>query len=129
MDTYREQAKQLIRWHRERNYSIGEKFRLLERYWHLTDIEALETPLPLAVAQEIVAVEAGFQSWSALKASATNAETPPKPDEGEPKFCGVEFPQRLVRQAWGGLDFYVRDKDGNVVSFVQFRNPDAATVG
>jgi catechol 2,3-dioxygenase-like lactoylglutathione lyase family enzyme len=216
LDTYRKQAKQLIRWHRERNYSIGEKFRLLERYRHLTDIEALETPLPLAVAQEIVAVEAGFQSWSALKASATNAETPPKPDEGEPKFLsvipilfvrdvtkaaafyterlgfrldflhgrppfyasvsrghacihlrfvhtqtyftelaskegslilatievrnvkalfeeyehsGVEFPQRLVRQAWGGLDFYVRDIDGNVVSFVQFRNPDATTVG
>jgi uncharacterized glyoxalase superfamily protein PhnB len=33
---------------------------------------------------------------------------------------GVDFPQRLVRQFWGGLDFHVRDPDGNVFSFVQF---------
>jgi uncharacterized glyoxalase superfamily protein PhnB len=37
---------------------------------------------------------------------------------------GVEFPQRLVRQAWGGLDFHVRDIDGNVISFVEFRDLD-----
>jgi hypothetical protein len=35
----------------------------------------------------------------------------------------VDFPQRLVRQAWGGLDFHVRDPDGNVISFVQNRGP------
>jgi uncharacterized glyoxalase superfamily protein PhnB len=39
---------------------------------------------------------------------------------------GVEFPQRLVRQAWGGLDFHVRDVDGNVISFVEFRQPEPA---
>jgi len=38
----------------------------------------------------------------------------------------VDFAQRLVRQAWGGLDFHVRDPDGNVISFVQHRTvPDA----
>ena len=31
IETYRKQAKQLVRWHRERNYSIGEKLRLIER--------------------------------------------------------------------------------------------------
>jgi uncharacterized glyoxalase superfamily protein PhnB len=216
IDTYRKRAKQLVRWHRERNYSIGEKFRLLERYRHLTDIEALEAPLPLTVAQEIVAVEAGFENWLALKAaSANNIKSPTTPTEnadateaepaflnavpilfvrnvkraanfyserlgfnvdflhGSPPFygsvsrdraclhlrfvhnetffaqlaarevslilatievrnvkslfeqyerSGVEFPQRLVRQAWGGIDFYVRDVDGNVISFVEFRS-------
>ncbi len=39
IETYRKQAKQLIRWHRERNYSIGGKVRLLERYRHLNDVE------------------------------------------------------------------------------------------
>ncbi len=29
---------------------------------------------------------------------------------------GVEFAQPLVRQAWGGVDFHVRDIDGNVIS-------------
>lgn len=207
IDTYRKQAKQLVRWHRERNYSIGEKLRLLERYRHLTDIEALNRPLPLTLAQEIVAVEAGFENWTALKASATNLKQTPPRIEGqptllnavpilfvrdvskaaafyeemlafqvdflhgnppfygsvsrdhsclhlrfvhEPNFAalaareeslilatlevrnvkalfeeyqrrGVEFAQRLVRQAWGGIDFKVRDVDGNVISFVQYQ--------
>ncbi len=33
---------------------------------------------------------------------------------------GVEIAQRLVRHPWGGLDFHVRDPDGNTISFVQF---------
>ena len=207
IDTYRKQAKQLVRWHRERNYSIGEKFRLLQRYRHLTDVEALDTPLPLTVAQEIVAVEAGFENWAALKSSAELAKPVSTPVAGkpmlqgavpilfvrdvekaaafyadqlgfqidflhghppfygsvsrdhaclhlrfvhEPNFAGwaareqslilatievrnvkmlfeeyerrgAQFPQRLVRQAWAGLDFHVRDIDGNVISFVQYR--------
>ena len=212
IDTYRKQAKLLVRWHRERNYSIGEKFRLLERYRHLTDIEALDTPLPLTVAQEIVAVEAGFRNWAALRASTTDVKRSSRSVEGkpaclsavpilfvrnvraaaafyadrlgfqvdflhgrppfygsvsrdrsclhlrfvhEPNFAalasregslilatievqnvkglfeeyerrGVEFPQRLVRQAWGGIDFHVRDVDGNVISFVQYRQQGSA---
>jgi catechol 2,3-dioxygenase-like lactoylglutathione lyase family enzyme len=210
IDTYRKQAKQLVRWHRERNYSIGEKFRLLERYRDLTDVEALDTPLPLTIAQEIVAVEAGFENWAALKAAATDVKPASMPIEGEPtllsavpilfvrdvrkaaafyaerlafqidflhgnppfygsvsrgRSClhlrfvhepnfaalaaregslilasievrnvkklfdeyesrGVEFAQRLVRQAWGGLDFHVRDLDGNTISFVEYRQPE-----
>ena len=27
----------------------------------------------------------------------------------------VDFAQRLVRQPWGGLDFHVRDPDGNAI--------------
>lgn len=211
LDTYRKQAKQLLRWHRERNYSIGEKLRLLERYRQMTDVEVLEMAMPLTLAQEIVAVEAGFRDWAALKA-ASGDPAGPSPDEadepmlsnavpilfvndvaraaafyeqklgfqidflhGKPPFYGsvsrddarlhlrfvhqtnftelvareqslilamievsavkalfeefarrdVVFAQRLVRQPWGGLDFHVRDPDGNVISFVQFRRPHA----
>jgi uncharacterized glyoxalase superfamily protein PhnB len=165
--------------------------------------------MPLTLAQEIVAVEAGFKNWAVLKAAggdvarpspskrrgATMASVVPilfvrnvaaaaafyseklgfeidflhgKPpfygsvsrDQAclhlrfvhEPNFTelaaregslilatievadvkalfeeyetrGVDFPQRLVRQAWGGLNFHVRDPDGNVISFVQYRRP------
>jgi catechol 2,3-dioxygenase-like lactoylglutathione lyase family enzyme len=212
IDTYRKQAKQLVRWHRERNYSIGEKFRLLERYRDLSDVQALNSPLPLTLAQEIVAVEAGFKDWAALKAAASS-ESISTQGEGEPRFLGtvpilfvrdvtkaaafyvdrlgfqidflhgnppfygsvsrdrsclhlrfvhepnfavlaarekslilatievqnvktlfagyerrgLEFSQRLVRQAWGGIDFHVRDIDGNVISFVEYRQSDSAT--
>jgi catechol 2,3-dioxygenase-like lactoylglutathione lyase family enzyme len=206
LETYRKQAKLLVRWHRERNYSVGGKARLLERYRHLTDVEVLEMPLPLTLAQEIVAVEAGFRDWAALKAGARAVSPPLAVDvseqtllaafpilfvrdvatsaafyqeklgfqidflHGKPPFYGavsrnraclhlrfvhetnfvelakreggliltmiettnvkalfqeyeargVDLPQRLTRQAWGGLDFHVRDPDGNVISFVQF---------
>ena len=36
------------------------------------------------------------------------------------KTRGVEFAQRLRKQAWGGTDFQVRDPDGNVISFVTY---------
>lgn len=202
--TYRKQAKQLVRWHRERNYSVGEKVRLLDRCRHLSDTDVLAMAMPLALAQEIVAVEAGYRDWAALRAAA-EPSGPPRLEaagpalgeatpilfvrdvtaaarfyearlgfgvdflHGEPPFYasvsrdrarlhlrfvgrpnfselaareqslivatiaagdvkelfrefearGVDFPQRLARQPWGGLDFQVRDPDGNVVSFVQ----------
>jgi uncharacterized glyoxalase superfamily protein PhnB len=211
IETYRKQAKQLVRWHRERNYSIGEKLRLLERYRHLTDVEALAMAMPLTLAQEIVAVEAGFRDWTALKAGTDGGAQQPLADTSAPSlagaipilfvrdvavaaafyemrlgfhvdflhgkppfygsisrdrarlhlrfvrqtnftelaaregslilatievanvkalfeeydFGGVEFAQRLVRHPWGGLDFHVRDPDGNVVSFVQYKRPAA----
>ena len=209
IETYRKQAKLLVRWHRERNYSIGGKVRLLQRYRDLTDVEVLEMAMPLTLAQEVVAVEAGFRDWAALKTGTGGLTQPSRVDTREPTLVGavpilfvrdveaaavfytvklgfhidflhgkppfygsvsrdraclhlrfvhqtsfvelasregglilatievanvkalfqeyearsVDFPQRLVRQAWGGLDFHVRDPDGNVISFVQNRGP------
>jgi uncharacterized glyoxalase superfamily protein PhnB len=40
----------------------------------------------------------------------------------ELKESGVEFAQALADQPWGGTDFHVRDLDGNVISFVAFKN-------
>ena len=41
LDTYKKQAKQLVRWHRAGNHSIGGRIRGLARYQTLTDREAL----------------------------------------------------------------------------------------
>lgn len=209
IETYRKQAKQLLRWHSERNHSLGGKVRLLERYRSITDADVLGMPFPLSLAQEIVAVEAGFTNWAALKASADGIAAPaPEPSQarlgnavpilfvrdvsraasfyeqklgfridflhGNPPFYGavsrdrarlhfrfvrdpnftelvareeslivamievngvkalfaefekraVDFAQKLVNQAWGGLDFQVRDPDGNRISFVELRRQD-----
>lgn len=212
IDTYRKQAKLLVCWHCERNYSAGEKVRLLERFQQLSDAAILDMPMPLALAQEIVAVEAGFGDWAELKAAsddnprkrpALDAQPPRLRDvvpilfvsdvsasaaffrdrlgfavdflHGQPAFYGAvsrdntcvhlryvcrpnfaelarqeqslilasfevsdvkalfdeieargaEIRQKLTRQAWGGLDFHVRDPDGNVISFVQYHVPTA----
>ena len=66
LETYRKQAKLLLRWHREGDYSIGEKVRQLERYRALTDREVLALKFTLTLAQEIIAVEAGHRSWAEL---------------------------------------------------------------
>lgn len=214
IETYRKQAKQLVRWHTERNHSLGGKVRLLDRYRNLTDAEVLAKPFPLSLAQEVIAVEAGSASWAALKASLDGVAAPTEPTDmrrqgarlaaatpilfvrdvaraaafyeeklgfriaflhGKPPFYGavsrdgarlhlhfvdapnfadlaaretslilatievmgvkalfaeyearaVDFAQRLVNQAWGGLDFQVRDPDGNRISFVEYvRNAD-----
>jgi uncharacterized glyoxalase superfamily protein PhnB len=206
LETYRKQAKLLLRWHRERDYSIGGRVRQLERYRSLADREVLEMKFTLALAQEIVAVEAGHKSWSELKAAAAQGHKIPRNSAGTPRlkdvipillvrdvqksanfFCeklgfeidflhglppfygsvsrdgirlhlrfvhepffakaaaleesvllasfqvanvqglfeefkarGVQFPQKLKKQAWGGTDFQVRDPDGNVISFVTY---------
>lgn len=109
IETYRKQAKLLVRWHRERNYSIGGKLRLLERFRFLTDREALEMKLPLMLAQEIVAVEAGYKSWDGLKSATSGARKTPRAPSGPPlvkdaipillvrdvKACSAFFQQKL----------------------------------
>jgi catechol 2,3-dioxygenase-like lactoylglutathione lyase family enzyme len=77
LEAFRKQAKQLVRWHRDGHYSVGGRIRGLSRYAHLTDAQALKLKFPLATAQEIIAHEAGFGSWSELK--ATIAAAPPTP--------------------------------------------------
>jgi catechol 2,3-dioxygenase-like lactoylglutathione lyase family enzyme len=80
LDVYRKQAKQLVRWHRAGNHSVGGRIRQLARYAHLTDREALALAFPLHEAQEIVALEAGCESWLALRAAAADDRLPPRPD-------------------------------------------------
>ena len=75
LEAYRKQAKQLVRWHRDGNLSVGGRIRGLHRYEHLTDAQALALKFPLSEAQEIIAREAGFESWAALK-RATETEPP-----------------------------------------------------
>ena len=205
-NTYRKQAKLLLRWHRDGNYSIGERIRMLDRYRDLTDREALSMSFPLALAQEIVAIEASYPDWTALKSATAEKPKAPRPLtepsaialkeaapvlfvrdvaasaafyrnalgfkvdflHGHPAFYGsvsrdgarlhlkfvhyavfgegrveqeelimafipvdnvkalfdeyqsrcAPISQTLTRQAWGGLDFHVRDPDGNRIAFV-----------
>ena len=79
LEIHKKQAKQLVRWHREGNHSIGGRIRGLARYRTLTDREALARPFPLREAQEIIALEAGHASWAALKAAVANIANQPMP--------------------------------------------------
>jgi len=116
IETYRKQAKLLLRWHREGNYSIGGRVRKLERYQSLTDCEVLALKFPLTVAQEIVAVEAGHQSWAELKAAAAGAPKTPRASSGEPFLKDVN-PILLVRDVKASAAFF-QQKLGFKIDFL-----------
>lgn len=75
LENLKKRAKLLTRWHREKNYSVGERVRRLARYRHLTDAEVLALKFPLSEAQEIIALDAGYPSWAALKAGLSGTST------------------------------------------------------
>ena len=106
IESYRKRAKQLVRWHRERNYSVGGKVRQIERFRHLKDAEVLEMPLPLTLAQEAVAVEAGFADWAALKASLDGVPSA-APDEQPMLRLKPALPILFVRDVVAAAAFYV----------------------
>src|SRR5262245_8618197 len=85
LENLRKQAKQYLRWHRERYYPVAAAIRMaLPRLRHLSDEQILDASFRLADAQELVARQMGFAGWQALKsgARAMTEETrniPPRP--------------------------------------------------
>lgn len=118
LDTYRKLAKQLVRWHREGNYSIGSRIRGLARYRELTDAEALKLKFPLGEAQEIVAREAGFESWSALKAHVVGQPVSRRaPSQAAQPIVKAAIPVLFVSDVSSSAVFF-RDKLGFTVDFL-----------
>src|SRR3954447_11097634 len=71
LENLKKQAKQYLRWHRERYYPVAAEIRAaLPRFQHLNDRQVLEASFKLSDAQELVARQIGFEGWQALKAGA-----------------------------------------------------------
>ena len=68
LENLRKQAKLYVRWHRDGHHPVAAEIRaLLPRFRELTDRQILASPFRLSDAQELVARQAGFESWQALK--------------------------------------------------------------
>jgi catechol 2,3-dioxygenase-like lactoylglutathione lyase family enzyme len=68
LENLRKQAKLFVRWHRERHYTVAAQIRaVLPCFKDLTDQQVLDSVFKLSDAQELVARQAGFESWQALK--------------------------------------------------------------
>ena len=84
LENLKKQAKQYLRWHRERHHPVAAVIRAtLPGFGHLTDGEVLDAAFSLADAQELVARQNGFEGWPALKTGAqamsnTTGTTPEK---------------------------------------------------
>src|ERR1700745_211273 len=84
LETLKKQAKQYLRWHRERYYPVAAEIRAaLPRFRDLNDAQILEAEFKLADAQELVARQRGFAGWQALKSGA-DAMTDARKQETRP---------------------------------------------
>jgi catechol 2,3-dioxygenase-like lactoylglutathione lyase family enzyme len=71
IENLKKQAKQYLRWHRERYYPVANAISAtLPRFRDLGDEQVLAAEFKLADAQELVARQRGFESWQALKSGA-----------------------------------------------------------
>jgi uncharacterized glyoxalase superfamily protein PhnB len=121
LEIYKKQAKQLVRWHREGNYSIGGRIRGLARYKTLTDRQALALEFPLREAQEIIALEAGYASWTALKVAVGTEPSPAKSTSSTPRLTRA-VPVIVVADVKASAEFF-RDTLGFAIDFLHGRPP------
>ena len=107
LENLRKQAKLFVRWHRERHYPVAAQIRaVLPRFKDLSDHAVLEATFKLGDAQELVARQAGFGSWQALKAGVqTMTDQTRAPTAAEPAPMMSE-PEVYVSDFDRARDFY-----------------------
>jgi catechol 2,3-dioxygenase-like lactoylglutathione lyase family enzyme len=117
LENLKKQAKQYLRWHRERYYPVAAEIRAsLPRFGGLSDEQILHAEFKLADAQELVARQRGFESWQALKSGA-NAMTQQSGNTASRPFLNSTAAQLFVADIQAACDFYTV-KLGFTVDFV-----------
>jgi uncharacterized glyoxalase superfamily protein PhnB len=117
LENLRKQAKQYLRWHRERYYPVAAQIRAaLPRFRHLSDQQILEANFKLADAQELVARQMGFEGWQALKSGADAVTDKPGQTTPGPFLNSIEA-QLFVANIKRSCDFYT-NKLGFAINFV-----------
>ena len=115
LENLRKQAKLILRWHRERYYPVAAQIRaVLPHFAHLSDREILAHAFKLSDAQEMVARQAGFDSWQALKSGIdsmpdTTAQTATRPTISETAA------QLFVADIKASCDFFVEKLGFSIV--------------
>jgi len=112
----------LVRWHRAGNYSVGGRIRGLPRYQDLTDVEALALKFPLSEAQEIIALEAGYESWAALKSGLPTISKKNQLVLADEPVLKAALPVVLVSNVQTSATFF-RDELGFVIDFLHGNPP------
>jgi uncharacterized glyoxalase superfamily protein PhnB len=127
LENLKKQAKQFLRWHRDRYFPVAAKIRAtLPRFRHLSDEQILDASFKLADAQELVARQMGFEGWQALKSGASAMTSKTRKSEPRPVLNSTEA-QLFVADFKASCDFY-RDKLGFTVAFIYGDPPFYAQV-
>lgn len=106
LQNLRKQAKQLVRWHKEKNHSVATRIRAgMPEYRDWSDIELLEMPFPLSSAQNLLAIEQGFESWAALTEGVDQMMNSQESGAASSKLLSVN-PQVFVRDVYKSASYY-----------------------
>jgi len=117
IENLKKQAKQYLRWHRERYYPVAARIRaVLPRFRHLSDEQILDANFKLADAQELVARQMGFEGWQALKSGAHAMTHEAGHPVARPILTSTAA-QLFVADIQASCDFYTQ-KLGFAVDFV-----------
>jgi len=116
IENLKKQAKQYLRWHRERYYPVAPQIRAaLPRFHNFSDEQILDANFKLADAQELVARQMGFERWQALKSGADAMTDEPRQKTPRPILNSIEA-QLFVADIKSSCDFYT-NKLGFAVKF------------
>jgi uncharacterized glyoxalase superfamily protein PhnB len=117
IENLKKQAKQYLRWHRERYYPVAAQIRAaLPRFRNAGDAQILESSFKLADAQELVARQMGFDGWQALKSGADAMTDEPRHTTPRPILNAIEA-QLFVANIKSSCDFYTNTL-GFAVEFI-----------
>ena len=127
LENLRKQAKLVLRWHRDRYYPVAAQIRAgLPRFRHLSDPQILAASFKLGDAQELVARQAGFDSWQALKTGLSVMTDQASPAVSRP-IISATAAQLFVSDIKASCDFFTQ-KLGFSTVFVYGEPPFYAQV-
>jgi catechol 2,3-dioxygenase-like lactoylglutathione lyase family enzyme len=127
LENLKKQAKQYLRWHRDRYYPVAAVIReTLPRFQHLSDAEVLKAEFKLSDAQELVARQLGFAGWQALKKGTSAMDSDIK-SVNHPVILSTTAAQLYVANIKSSCDFFT-SKLGFAIVFVYGEPPFYAQV-
>jgi uncharacterized glyoxalase superfamily protein PhnB len=128
LENLKKQAKQIVRWHRERHYPVAAQIReYLPRFLNMTDSEILAASFKLSDAQEMVAKHQGFVSWQALTTGVSAKALEVQSAPSKVTIVNAE-PQLFVTNIQRSCEFY-REKLNFSLVFSYGEPPFYAQVG
>ena len=127
LENLKKQAKLVLRWHRDRYYPVAAQIRaVLPRFRHLSDREVLAASFKLSDAQELVARQAGFESWQALKSGIDAMPQQTERTQTKPAISATAA-ELFVSDIKASCDFFTQ-KLGFAIVFVYGEPPFYAQV-
>jgi uncharacterized glyoxalase superfamily protein PhnB len=116
IENLKNQAKQYLRWHRERYHPVAAQIRAaLPRFRHIGDVQILESSFRLADTQELIVRQMGFDGWQALKSGADAMTDKARHTTPGPILSSISA-QLFVANIKSSCDFYT-NKLGFAVEF------------